>query len=236
MIKLRHFLVKAINIYSRVWHGYEIIGLENIPEAGPVLIVFYHAAFPADIMLFLFRIGFRKRPIWTVVDKFFEDIPKSKPFLNLFNLIPGNIDVCKKALDKGEALLVVPGGVFEALFSNNHYTVLWQKRTGFAKLIQNKHVKVVPVFTRNVREAWIVMTLFESFWKKLYNNTRLPLTPVYGGLPVKLTAVIGEPISISDCQTHEETKQRIQESLECHITRNQRRPGCVWKALLDRFY
>jgi hypothetical protein len=31
-----------------IWHGYEVIGLENIPESGPGLIVYYHAALPVD--------------------------------------------------------------------------------------------------------------------------------------------------------------------------------------------
>ena len=31
-----------------IWHGYEVVGLDNIPESGPALIVYYHGALPID--------------------------------------------------------------------------------------------------------------------------------------------------------------------------------------------
>lgn len=233
-IKLRNLLGKILNTYSKVWYGYAITGLENIPESGAVLVVFYHAAIPMDQLFFISRVYFEKRrAIWTVVDKFF-DTPNSKAFLEFLNLIPGKSAVCEKTLRDGEILLITPGGVYEALFSDDHYELQWQNRFGFAKLALETNVKVVPVFTKNVREAWVAMKMFESFWKKLYNKTRLPTIPVYGGLPVKLTTVVGEPISISDCKDAKEVNDRIQERMEILIAENQNKPGCMWKALLER--
>lgn len=234
-IKLRNLLGNILNTYSKVWHGYEILGLENIPESGAVLVVFYHAAFPLDQLYFISRVYFEKqRAIWSVVDKFFKDAPNSKAFLEFLNLIPGDFDLCKGKLRDGEILLIAPGGVYEALFSDDCYKTLWQERLGFAKLAMDTDVKVVPVFTKNAREAWVTMKIFGSLWRKLYNKTRLPITPVYGGLPVKLTTIVGKPISISDCKNPRDVKDRIQVRMEELIARNQKIPGCMWKALLER--
>lgn len=226
-----------MNTYSKVWHGYEILGMENIPKSGAVLVIFYHAAFPLDQLYFISRVYFEKqRAIWSVVDKFFNDTPNSKAFLEFLNLIPGDFVQCERRLKDGEILLIAPGGVYEALFSDDNYKVLWQERLGFAKLALATDVKIVPVFTRNAREAWVVMKTFGSFWKMIYEKTRLPIIPVYGGLPVKLTTIVGKPITISECRDPRDIKDRIQRKMEELIADNQSKPGCMWKALFERFF
>lgn len=226
-----------MNTYSKIWYGYEITGLENIPDAGAALVVFYHAAIPVDQLFFISRVYFEKqRAIWTVVDKFFRDAPNSKAFLEFLNLIPGDFEFCEKTLRDGELLLIAPGGVYEALFSDENYSIFWEKRIGFANLALKTDVKVIPVFTKNVREAWVAMKMFGSFWRKLYNKTRLPTIPVYGVLPVKLNSVVGKPITISDCKTHQEVKDRIQQGMQELISNNQDKPGYAWSALLERLW
>lgn len=43
----------------------------------------------------------------------------------------------------GEVLLLSPGGVREALFSDEYYSVLWGKRRGFARIaIKAKRVSI----------------------------------------------------------------------------------------------
>jgi len=53
---------------------------------------------------------------------------------------------------------------------------------------------VIPIFTQNVREAFVAMPLWRSFWLKLYSWTKLPLVPVLGEFPVKLRTFVGDPI------------------------------------------
>lgn len=224
-----------LNGFSKVWHGYEIIGLENIPDTGAVLLVFYHAAIPSDLLFFIARMYTDKRFVWTVVDKFFGKIPNSKTLSELGNLIFGDSRACEKALKDGEILLVAPGGVYEACFSDDKYTVLWENRLGFAKLVYKSDYKIIPVFTKNVREAWISITYFRKFWESIYRRTRLPSTIIVGGLPVKLAAVVGKPISVEQCETLEEVKDRVQKEMESLIAKNQKMPGSIWTALFDRF-
>ncbi len=56
--------------------GYEVEGLENIPTAGPVLIVFYHGALPIDFYYLFAKIWlYRNRRVRVVADKFVFKIP-----------------------------------------------------------------------------------------------------------------------------------------------------------------
>ena len=67
-------------------------------------------------------------------------------------------------------------------------------QVGFAKIALRTRCPIVPVFTVNIREAFRSLGLFRSCFRWLYQKTRLPLVPLYGGLPVKLRTVVGRPI------------------------------------------
>lgn len=56
--------------------GYEIYGLEKIPEEGPALIVYYHGAIPVDYYYFLARVIIQKgRTCHSVADHFLFKVP-----------------------------------------------------------------------------------------------------------------------------------------------------------------
>ena len=63
--------------------------------------------------------------------------------------------------------------------------VMWKSRTGFAKIALAAKCPVIPMFTENVRESFRAVTLFRPFFEWLYNLTKLPMVPLYGGFPVK---------------------------------------------------
>ncbi|XP_025032018.1 transmembrane protein 68-like, partial [Python bivittatus] len=63
------------DMYGTVWHGYEVHGMDKVPE-GPGLIVFYHGAFPLDYYYFVSRLYLRTgRFCRSVVDYHFSKIP-----------------------------------------------------------------------------------------------------------------------------------------------------------------
>lgn len=62
--------------YFYVSSGYEVEGIEKIPDDGPALFVFYHGAIPVDLYYFLSRVFLLKnRLIHTVADRFLFKIP-----------------------------------------------------------------------------------------------------------------------------------------------------------------
>lgn len=59
-----------------LWHGYDVTGLDNIPETGPALFVAYHGTLPIDIYYLIARVMIHKKRILHVVgDKFVFKVP-----------------------------------------------------------------------------------------------------------------------------------------------------------------
>lgn len=61
--------------------GYEVCGMENVPDDSPALIIYYHGAVPVDVYYFLSKVMlFKNRMVHTVADRFLFKIP------GMFNL------------------------------------------------------------------------------------------------------------------------------------------------------
>jgi 1-acyl-sn-glycerol-3-phosphate acyltransferase len=73
---IRLFVTKLWMLHAKLWHGYELIGLENIPKKGPALIIYYHGTFPIDHYYIVFKVyESMRRLIYTVGARFLFKIP-----------------------------------------------------------------------------------------------------------------------------------------------------------------
>lgn len=63
-----------------------------------------------------------------------------KLLLEVFSVIHGPQEECVRALKNGHMLGISPGGVREALFSDETYPLLWGKRKGFAQVAIDSQV------------------------------------------------------------------------------------------------
>lgn len=221
-------------IHGRIWHGYEIRGLENIPESGPALIIFYHGALPVDIYYVMSNIFFRKNRILQIVAAYFLfKVPGLQIVLDAAIAIPGSLQDCLDVLKEGNLLSIAPGGTFESQFSHQ-YNLLWKNRLGFAKLALDAKVPIIPMFTENVREAYRTLNIGQSLFFKLYNATKFPFTPIYGGFPVKMVTYFGKPIPYDPQVSPEELKIKVENAVEELICSHQRSPPSILHALTDR--
>lgn len=66
--------------------------------------------------------------------------PGFKLLLEVFSVIHGPQEECVRALRNGHLLGISPGGVREALFSDETYPLLWGKRKGFAQVAIDSQV------------------------------------------------------------------------------------------------
>ncbi|NWX46094.1 TMM68 protein, partial [Steatornis caripensis] len=234
------------DIYARIWHGYELHGVENLPE-GPCLLVYYHGAIPIDYLYFLSRLYlWKKRLCFSVADNFIFRLPGLKLLLEVTGIMPGTREGCLTALKNGYLVSISPGGVREALFSDESYQLMWENRKGFAQVALDAKVPIIPMYTQNIREGYRVLKE-RRFFRKLYESTRLPCIPPYGGLPVKLRTYIGEPIPYDPNITTEELVEKqvskgnflfsfqTKTAIQALINKHQTIPGSIWKALLGRF-
>uniref|UniRef100_A0A8C0UVG7 Transmembrane protein 68-like n=1 Tax=Cyanistes caeruleus TaxID=156563 RepID=A0A8C0UVG7_CYACU len=231
---MRKTIASFWDIYARVWHGYELHGVENIPQ-GPGLVVFYHGATPVDYIYFSARLHImKKRRCSVVADHFVFRLPGFRILLEVFGVIHGPKEACVRTLEEGHLLAIAPGGLREALFSDEMYTILWSDRKGFAQVAIDAKVPIIPMFTQNVREGFRTLGGIKIL-RSLYERIRLPVVPLYGGFPVKLRTFIGEPIPYDPNMTAEELAEKTKAAVQALIEKHQKIPGNIFRALMERF-
>jgi 1-acyl-sn-glycerol-3-phosphate acyltransferase len=121
--------------HARLYHGYEVCGLENIPQEGPALIIYYHGAIPIDMYYLVARMYIaRRRLIYTIGDRFLFKMPGWSIIAEAMKVSPGTIQSCVNVLKEGNLLSISPGGVYEAQFGSSMYELMWGHRVGFAKV------------------------------------------------------------------------------------------------------
>lgn len=91
------------------------------------------------------------------------------------------------------------------------------------------------MFTENLREAFRSVGFLRRLFIKVYNATRIPVRPIYGGFPVKFRTFLGEPIPYDPNVTPEQLQQKVALAIEDLINKHQRMPGSIIHALFDRF-
>lgn len=218
------------------WHSYEIDGFSRIPKSGPALIIYYHGVIPLDHFYFMIKILlYRKRFIRSVGDHFLFMIPGSKTLMKELKVLTGPVEECVKLLNQGNLLSIAPGGTREGLFGDERYKLMWNNRLGFAKVAVEAKVPIIPVYTQNLREAFVAIKFGKCLFRPLYEWTRLPFVPFYGGFPVKLKTYVGEPIPYDPSVTPEELALKTKSAVEKLIREHQRIPGNIWQAFCDRF-
>lgn len=223
--------------HAWIYHGYEVSGLEYLPREGPALIVYYHGAIPIDMYYFVARVCLEHdRLVHTVADRFLFKLPGWGIISEAMKVCPGTVQTCAHTLKEGNLLAISPGGVYEAQFGNNNYELLWKNRVGFAKVAIEAKAPIIPMFTENLREGFRSVNFMQRLFIKLYNKTKFPVIPIYGGFPVKFRTHLGPPIEYDPSLTPEQLQEKVALAIEDLINKNQRIPGSILHALADRFY
>ncbi|XP_013789006.2 transmembrane protein 68-like [Limulus polyphemus] len=156
--------------------------------------------------------------------------------MEVFHVFTGSVQTCAQVVREGHLVAIAPGGVLEAQFSDENYNLLWGRRTGFAKVALQTQCPVIPVFTKNVREAFRSISVGRSLLRKLYDKTRIPVVPIYGGFPVRLRTYIGKPVSYDENTSPEELVEKTAEAVRNLIYQHQKLPGNILRALMERVY
>lgn len=222
--------------HSWIYHGYEVTGMEHIPKDGPALIIYYHGTIPIDMYYLIARVYLeRDRLIHSVGDRFLFKTPGWGILSEAMKVIPGTVQTCSNILKEGNLLCIAPGGVYEAQFGDHNYELLWKNRVGFAKAAIEAKAPIIPMFTENIREGFRSVKIMRRMFIKLYNATRIPVVPMYGGFPVKFRTHLGPPIEYDPSLTPEQLQVKVALAIEDLINKHQRIPGSILHALLQRF-
>ncbi|KAI5726689.1 transmembrane protein 68 [Diaphorina citri] len=233
--RARTVIATMWDAHGWVWHGYEVVNMDRIPDNSSALIIYYHGALPVDLYYFLSKVFLVKnRLMHTVADNFLFRIPGLRILGEGLRVIPGTVKQCSDILQDNNIMAISPGGLYEAQLGDSYYKLMWRRRMGFAKVAIEAKVPIIPIFTRNIRESFRTVGWLKSFWNKLYIYTRLPLVPIYGGFPVKLVTYVGEPIPYDPNLTPEELAKKVAYAVEDLIKTHQKTPGSILRGLLER--
>ena len=224
------------DLYFRV----KVSGLEEIPAEGPVLLVGNHSGGTLIADTFAFAYAFYEhfgadRPFHQLAHDLVFKVPGLST-LSRYGTVPASHANGERALDRGAALLVYPGGDYETYRPPWHSgRVEFGGRQGFARLALAKGVPIVPVVaiggqetaffaTRGVRAARLLQ-LDKLFRLKVLPIQLAPPTgitvldlPLRVPLPAQITIRVLPRIDLDPAQepdaVYEDVTERMQAALD----------------------
>lgn len=244
------------------FHSLELQGLENLPPPGKgALLISTHTTHNMDISMGLTGIhaktgrvprGLMHRAVFTLF-----------PWLKYLGLVPGQRYTAKHLIHFGFLTCVLPGGGEEAMRGHeNAYSLhpIWKKRRGFAHVAIDAGADIIPVFIRNVEEmrfnpfffCWNRAGLSRRYqelidWlepRSRFLNSVVRQVGFWAWLtlsfwavpvPVKLTIIFGEPVSVRKQDSADNVAERSSAALEAMITDHQPHGHEYATGLRERF-
>lgn len=151
----------------------------------------------------------------TLVANFVFRIPIFGYLVRLCGGQPASRDAALQQLRDGGVVILAPGGVREGMTTTSEdYALHWYGKQGFAELAARAGCPLVPMFTRNVRELFLVLGGDSNFVKRLYSLTRLPFTPFVGPMLLPLTTVLGPSLPHEPSTSISAAAERATEALQ----------------------
>ena len=161
----------------------------------------------------------------TLVADFVFRIPVFGYLVRLCGGQPASHEAALRQLRDGGIVILAPGGVREGMATSaEDYALRWYGKQGFAEVAARVGAPLVPMFTRNVRELFLVLGGNSDLVKRLYSLTRLPFTPFVGPMLLPLTTVLGPPLPHEPGASVSAAAERAAEALQALMLR-ERRPG-----------
>ncbi len=185
----------ALRAMSDLYFRGDVRGLENVPEDEPVLLVGNHSGGTLIADTFVFGQAFYdhfgpERRFHQLAHDLVFKVPGVRQTLIRYGTVPANPRNMRRALAKGSALLVYPGGDHET------YRPTWESdkvdmagRQGFVKLALELGVPIVPVVAIGGQETALFLGQGGRLARTLRLNQlmRLKVLPAQIGPPFGFT-------------------------------------------------
>jgi 1-acyl-sn-glycerol-3-phosphate acyltransferase len=210
----------ALRALSELYFRAEVRGISNIP-AGPVLLIGNHSGgwLIADTFVFgqVFYDHFGpERLFYQLTHDLVFKVPGLRGLITPFGAVPACPENLRRALARGAAVLVYPGGDHETYRASWHSADIdFGHRTGFVRLALELGVPIVPVVAIGGQETALFLGQGEHLARLLHLHKLLRLDvapiqiapplgvtvldlPVRVPLPAKITVDVLAPIHLRD--------------------------------------
>jgi 1-acyl-sn-glycerol-3-phosphate acyltransferase len=176
----------------------EVTGIERLPR-GRALLVANHA-FGWDIVFAMSAIRARTgRPVWALGEHVWWKIPGARWMAAELGTVDGTPENADALLSRDEIVLVLPGGVREALKPRDlRYRLVWGNRYGFVRAAIRNQAPIVPLASIGADEVFDLVGNAFARGSRWLRGTGIPIPRSARLLPiphlVKMKFVLGEPI------------------------------------------
>lgn len=160
------------------------------------------------------------------------------PLIEQFGATPASRDAALAAFDRGEHVLVLPGGDLDAFKPwDKRDEIVFEGRTGFARLALDAGVPIVPIVTAGAGESAYVISDGHRLARalRLDKTLRAKVLPVtvslpwglnvgaagvlpYLPLPTKLLTAVMPPILAGEGETPVELASRVEAAMQERLT------------------
>jgi 1-acyl-sn-glycerol-3-phosphate acyltransferase len=136
------------------------IGAEHVPRGGAVLIAGNHTIYGLiDIPMLGLELYERTgRLVRGLGDHNHFALPLWRDLLHALGAVRGTRENCARLFERGEAVLVFPGGGREVMkHKHEKYKLIWKERVGFARLAIQFGVPIVPLASVGVEDMFEIV-------------------------------------------------------------------------------
>lgn len=187
----------ALRVMADVWFRAEVRGLDNIPPRGPVLLVGNHSGGTLIADTFIFAQAFYdhfgpEREFFQLAHDLVFKVPGIRAMLTPYGTVPASPENMRRALARGAALLVYPGGDHETYRASWHSAEIdFAHRTGFVRLALKHGVPIVPVVSIGGQETALFLGQGEHIARLLHLHRllRIDVAPVQIAPPWGVTVL-----------------------------------------------
>jgi 1-acyl-sn-glycerol-3-phosphate acyltransferase len=223
---------KARPLLQRYFRA-EVRGLDALPRGGGALVVANHSggSMTPDVLIlgsaFYEKFGY-VRPLFTLAHSLVFVGPLDD-WLNRLGVVHASRENAAAALHSGAAVLVFPGGDYDAYRPTGRRNVIdFNGRTGYVRTAIETGVPIVPVVSIGGQETQLFLTRGTGLAKRLgLRRFRMGILPVTIGfpfgvcvffppnipLPAKIVTQVLEPIDVA----HEFGKDPDVKQVDTHV-------------------
>jgi len=197
--------------YQQWYHRYSVDGLDRLVNSPPALIVGYHGR-PAAFDLCMLTVALYDRLHYLphgVIHRSVNTVPLLKWFfVDELGFVSTDDESLATAVERGEHILVAPGGVREGCRSfRERYRVAWGDRVGYLRTALKYNLPIVPVAAAGADGAYVGLNDAEKLarflgvprdwaWLLWFGVGPLGLFPFSPAFPVHMHQLVGEPIDL----------------------------------------